>query len=300
MNILILGSEGFIGKHLVAYYLSEGKKVTGADILQANTLNYNYFRISRLSPEFDELLQSSEFDICINAAGNGNVSYSIVHPISDFEANCLDVIKFLDSIRRFAPKCKYLHISSAAVYGNPEILPISEVSLLKPLSPYGWHKWSSELICREYNRVYNIETAIVRPFSVYGPGLKKQLFWDTYQKFLKNIQQIEMWGTGNETRDFIYIDDLLNAIDLIIKNGIMRGCIYNLGSGEETTVKFATEALISNLSSNTIITFNNNVREGDPLNWRADISALLELGYKKQVPIEKGIEQVAIWLKNLN
>lgn len=300
MKILVLGSEGFIGKHLVSYYLKKGLSVVGADILQTSTLAYKYFKISRLSPEFEELLQSELFDVCINAAGNGNVSYSMQHPVADFEANSLDVIKFLDGIRRYLPNCKYLHISSAAVYGNPNNIPISEDSNLLPLSPYGWHKWISELICKEYNSVYGIDIAIIRPFSVYGPGLQKQLLWDTYNKILLNSETIEMWGTGNETRDFIYIDDLICGIDLIITRGEMNGNVYNFGSGEEISIKLVTELLVSNLSPSTKIIFNNKIRVGDPRNWKADIDAIKKLGYSPSTSIEEGIKQVAKWLKNLN
>jgi len=96
---------------------------------------------------------------------------------------------------KFNNKCKYLHISSAAVYGNPKQLPVKETDNCQPLSPYGWHKWMSELICQEYFRLYNIRSLIVRPFSVYGPGLRKQLFWDLYGKaFGKNSSRFIRYG----------------------------------------------------------------------------------------------------------
>src|SRR5687768_5375255 len=122
LNILVLGSEGFIGKHLVQHFISEGENVFGCDLFETSTQAYHYIKVSRLSPEWEELISSNRFDACINAAGSGNVSYSMTHPVADFEANTLDVIRILDALRRSNASCRYLHTSSAAVYGNPKKL----------------------------------------------------------------------------------------------------------------------------------------------------------------------------------
>ena len=134
MNVLILGSQGFIGNSLVKHCLAKGYKVTGCDLVEINVLDYNYHKVSVLSSDFDALFGEEKFDVCINASGSGNVSYSMLHPLSDFEYNAAAVVKVLDCIRKYQPSCKYLHISSAAVYGNPKKLPILETDLAEPLS----------------------------------------------------------------------------------------------------------------------------------------------------------------------
>lgn len=300
MKILILGSEGFIGKHLVEFYLTTSHQVVGCDLYEQPSKNYEYHKISRLSPELDLLFGKQNIDICINAAGSGNVSYSMTHPLIDFEANSLDVIKVLESIRLNAPNCKYLHISSAAVYGSPSKLPIAETDVNHPLSPYGWHKLIAENICIEYHQIYNIKTAIVRPFSVFGPGLKKQLFWDLHQKYKTQPKPIEIWGTGQESRDFIYISDVVNSFNLIINKSNFNGDIYNVASGKEFYIADICKLYFALLDKNTSFIFNQKTREGDPINWRANIDKIKEIGFIPKINIEDGLKNYIEWIKREN
>jgi dTDP-glucose 4,6-dehydratase/UDP-glucose 4-epimerase len=254
-----------------------------------------------LSPDYDELLASVQFDVCINAAGSSSVPYSTTHPISDFEANTLDTIRILDGIKRHQPTCRYLHISSAAVYGNPSESPTSEDSRLQPVSPYGWHKLMAEHLCAEYANLFNVKVAVVRPFSVFGVGLEKQLFWDLYTKSkVAKAGTLKLWGSGEETRDFIYIDDLVRALDVVVRHGSFNAHVYNIASGRETTIKYAAESLLKLLNPSIRPVFTQESRKGDPVNWRANISRIQNLGFQPLVPFESGIDKLAIWLKSLN
>jgi UDP-glucose 4-epimerase len=301
MIVLVLGSEGFIGNSLVSHFVKIGYSVMGCDLFETSTRGgYKYFKVSRLSPEWEDVFSTQKFDYCINAAGSGNVPYSMTHPFADFEANTLDTIRILDAIRRHNPACRYLHISSAAVYGNPDKLPIKEDAALHPLSPYGWHKLMSEKICVEYHSIYGIATAMTRPFSVYGPGLRKQLFWDLFQKCINNDGQVELWGTGKESRDFIYIDDLVESFHLILEKAPMQGEIYNIASGIETTIGKIVEIFLANLDNPPVVRFNNQVRQGDPLNWRADITPLQQIGFKNNTDLSTGVAKVIQWMKQLH
>ena len=298
-QVIILGSEGFIGSNLVQHFVSRGYETAGCDLYEGIVRGYTYFKVSRLSPEWDEVFSGKQYDYCINAAGSGNVPYSMTHPFIDFESNTLDTLRVLDAIRRFNPGCRYIHISSAAVYGNPDKLPVTEDAPKQPLSPYGWHKLMAEQICGEYSTVYGLATAIVRPFSVYGPGLKKQIFWDVFQKIKTNPSAIELWGTGGETRDFVYITDLANCIEIVARQASMKGEVYNIASGTETKIKEAVEIFISCLQTATIPTFNNHVREGDPLQWRADITKVKNMGFVAETTLAKGLMQFSGWLKTI-
>lgn len=300
MNILILGSEGFIGKHLVEFYLNTSHQVIGCDLYEQPSKNYEYQKISRLSPELEGLFALKNFDVCINAAGSGNVSYSMTHPLIDFEANSLDVIKILEAIRMHAPTCKYLHVSSAAVYGSPDKLPISETNGKNPLSPYGWHKLIAENICNEYHQTYNIKIAIARPFSVFGPGLKKQLFWDLLQKYKKEKKPIEIWGTGLESRDFIYINDVIDSLNLIINKSSFSADVYNIASGKEFFIKDICELYFSIFDEKPTYFFNQKTRKGDPINWRANIDKINAFGFIPKVSIEEGLKNYIKWIKNEN
>jgi len=299
LKILILGSEGFIGSNLTHFYCQKSYEVYGADVLEhPGFIKYKYIKVSRHSAALDDLFRQFTFDICINAAGSGNVTYSVVYPLIDFEANVLDVMIILDSIRKYQPKCKYLHISSAAVYGNPTKLPINETDNLKPVSPYGFHKMMSENICREYHQLYDLPIVILRPFSVYGPGLKKQLFWDICKK-LNDTQNrsISLYGTGRESRDFIYIDDLVLLIDTIVNNALFSNDIYNAASGIETTIAEIAQEIMDILPG-TEISFSGQIREGDPINWRADVEKISLLGFKSGIPFKAGLQKYLTWFNS--
>jgi UDP-glucose 4-epimerase len=296
-TILILGSEGFIGSHLTDYFLRSDLSVVGCDLFETSSVGgYLYNKISRLSPEWETVFSLHQPDVCINAAGSGNVPYSIEHPVQDFEANTLDTIRLLDSIRRIRPECRYLHISSAAVYGNPDKLPLSENQHCQPVSPYGYHKWMSELICREYYSIFNIPVAVIRPFSVYGPRLRKQLMWDICSK-LKNADTIELFGTGNESRDFIHIKDLAALVYHIVLSCGFECDIFNAASGKETPIKEIAGIFEEYHQGKKKIRFSGEVRKGDPLNWRAEISRSGALGFAPSVDLRSGLYEYIGWFE---
>ena len=293
MKILIIGAKGFIGSHLLRYF-STSNEVWGADVYDNS--EKSYFKLDMQNTNFEIIFEKMEFDVCINASGNGSVPISLNKPVFDYELNVTNTIKILDAIRVHSPSCKFINMSSAAVYGNPISLPIVETMELKPLSPYGWHKLYAEQLCKEYYYLYNIQTINLRLFSVYGENLRKQLFWDTYQKTLRS-QDIELFGTGDETRDFIYVNDLLEAIDCIINRGLFNGEAVNIASGEETTIKDATQKFCEFINPAIKISFNKIVKPGDPLNWRADINMLKSFGFQSKVEMEVGLENTVRWLK---
>jgi UDP-glucose 4-epimerase len=298
-NILILGAQGFIGSHLCEYFIQSGYNVTGCDVVEASPADYTYHKVSVLSSDFDLLFKTTQFDICINASGSGNVAFSLTYPQSDFDNNTLTVSKILGAIQNYQPACRLLHISSAAVYGNPQTLPIDELATISPVSPYGFHKHMSEILCREYALIYNVPVIIVRPFSVYGIGLRKQLLWDICKK-LSNADSIHLFGTGNETRDFIHINDMVKAIALIVQKAPFDGSVFNLASGVQTTIGQVAAIFEKYFPGNKTIRFSGNDKKGDPVNWLADITKMKTLGFIQQQNMEDNIRKYIDWyLKNV-
>lgn len=295
MEILILGSEGFIGSHAVRYFKSKGHKVYRADIVLMQAKDY--FLINPERSDFSAIFLQNKFEVCINATGAANVQLSFEHPSLDYTLNTANVHALLDTIRLHNPTCKFINLSSAAVYGNPASLPIAESAGLNPLSPYGYHKLYSEQICKEFYTFFQVPTISVRIFSAYGEGLQKQIFWDLYRKIDAASDTIEMFGTGNESRDFIYIADLVSAIDHIIQNAAFDGSAINVASGVESTIRQAVDHFIRFFDKKISVRFAGTAKIGDPLNWRADISRLKTLGFENKVPLEKGIENYCKWVQ---
>lgn len=293
MKILVIGSEGFIGQNC-CHYFSANHFVFQCDIIQK--VSSNYFFLTDFATDISLIIKYCKPDICINASGSANVSFSITHPEKDFELNVTNVQHILDAIRLNAPRCKFINFSSAAIYGNPKSLPIKESDQPNPLSPYGNNKLASEHLLLKYFNTHAISCCSVRIFSVYGIGQKKLLFWDLFQK-MRQGNTIEMHGTGNESRDFIYIEDLSSALDLIIHHAKFNGNAINIANGEEIAIKKATDVFLKQFNWSGSVSFIKDIQQGYPLNWQADISTLKNLGFKPKHTLEDGLIKYSKWLK---
>lgn len=296
-KILIIGRSGFIGNHCFNYFKNLGYDVYSTSI-SLESKDSKSFLLDKQDLCFDNIFKL-QFDICINCSGMAIVSDSFNDPTKDFQLNTINVFKILDSIRKFSPQCKFINLSSAAVYGNPSEIPIKESSIFNAISPYGYHKIYSELICEEFNKIFNINTCSLRIFSAYGNGLKKQLLWDVYNKLTDKTSNIaSFFGTGNETRDYIHISDILTAIHLIVLHAPFNGEYYNLANGTQISVKSIILIFIEYLKSNKEIKYLGIEKKGDPINWEADITQLKKLGYIQKMSINDGIKQYIEWARS--
>jgi len=294
MKVLIIGSKGFIGSHCVQYFRNNGNIVHECDVAVDYTAE-NYIQVDATNADYSEIFRMNDFDCCINCSGAASVPQSIENPYRDFVLNTANVVAILDSIRKYSPYCKFLNLSTAAVYGNPGTLPINEKQKLNPISPYGIHKKHAEELCTMYADSFGLRTCSARIFSAYGPGLKKQLFWDVAKK-CKEKGEVVFFGTGNESRDFIYIDDLIFAFECIVRNSAFTGECVNVANGEEIMIKNAIGIFLKILKWEGEYSFSGEGRRGDPVNWKADISMLRSFGYNSRVTIEKGLAEYNKWL----
>jgi UDP-glucose 4-epimerase len=298
MKIIIIGSKGFIGSNSVIFFEKKNYEVWKCGVSEGNE-ETNYFQVNRNSPDYQQIFRSQSFDICINASGSPGVSFSNEYPLDDFRMNVNNVYLLLNAIQLFNPNCKFINLSSAAVYGNASALPITESSNLLPLSPYGLHKMLTEQIVSHFHFFFKLKACSLRIFSAYGPSLNKQLFWDIYQKANTSVDnKVHLFGSGQETRDFIFIKDILIALDLIIQqdDSAFNGEIYNLASGIETTVSYAASLFLKMINKNMSLEFNGVQKNGDPLNWRADMTKLSKLNFKITTSLEEGLQEYYKWM----
>ena len=296
MKILIIGSKGFIGSHCVSHFEKQ-HDVWQCDVV-VDYVNKKYFLLDTTNASYDEVFENQNFDFCINCSGAASVPDSMKNPQRDFSLNVANVFKQLDAIRKHNPKCKYINLSSAAVYGNPNYLPIDEEHPLAPISPYGDHKKMAEEICQEFYDKYDIGSCSLRVFSAYGPGLQKQLFWDLYTKALNRIE-VQLYGTGNESRDFIFISDLVVAIDLVMQKSEFKHDIINIANGTEIKIGDAVRDFYQILNPKVKVIFGGEERPGDPINWVANIEKLKKMGYSNSVSMLEGLENYIQWVKEV-
>ncbi|MCG2613979.1 NAD-dependent epimerase/dehydratase family protein [Terrimonas sp. NA20] len=297
MKILIIGSKGFIGSHAVNYFSQKPDvECWGCDVVTDYT-DKRYILIDSTNSDFNAAFEKIDFDFCINCSGAASVPDSLVNPLRDFSLNTYNVGRILEAIRRHRPECRLINLSSAAVYGNPLSIPVSENAPCSPVSPYGLHKQMAESLCSEYAVFFGVKVCSLRIFSAYGPGLKKQLLWDIYQKSKAGV--VNLSGTGQETRDFIFVDDIIRCLDIVLEKGDFNASVYNIANGEEVSISRLANLLAKELGFSGELVFSGVNRAGDPLKWRADISRISSLGYTQATSITSGVAKYVSWIKSI-
>jgi len=230
-------------------------------------------------------------DYVVHCAGAASVGASIANPSHDHASNVALTRKLYACIAAASPRTRVLFMSSAAVYGQPEQLPINESTQCKPMSPYGLHKLECEEIGLWFRENDGMRITNLRIFSAYGPGLKKQVLWDTYQKSLKG-DCVELGGDGTETRDFVYIRDLTNLVTKIVKNSNWNENLINVASGETVTIRALAEMFLSELGYRGQLRFSGTIPIGSPRFWTADNSKILGLA------LEDGLREYVRWIRD--
>ena len=303
-KILITGAAGFIGRYAAKEFAQFGYRTIGVDWNQATDSFckvwniHEYKSIHLNSDTVDDAIVSYQPDFIIHCAGSASVPFSNTNPKEDFNSSVLLLMNVLDSIRRHQLKCRLIFLSSAAVYGNPQHLPISESHPLNPISPYGYHKMLCETLLQEFSQLYGLESCAVRIFSAYGNGLKRQVVWDISQKAL-NGTKIELMGTGQESRDFIHVTDIALALRIITENADFKAEAYNIASGQNIKIQDLVENILKALKLKRQIRFSGVVRQGDPITYRADINSLSSLGFRQKISFEQGIRDFANYVAEI-
>lgn len=278
-RIVVTGAGGFIGQRAVESLAASGAIVTALARTETPVADWPAHIAAALP------------DVLIHCAGAASVGTSMSDPATDYAAGPALLFDVLNAVRIHAPHCRVLFCSSAAVYGDPATLPIDETQPLAPLSPYGFHKWQSEVLLREFSAIYGIPTAALRIFSAYGPGLKRQVIWDICRKVVSGAP-LALHGTGRESRDFVHVDDVVQAIRIVAASARMAGEAYNVAAGRETCIADLA-AIITHLDgSNTAITFDGAETPGNPVRWHANVSRLSALGFKPTISLEDGLRSV--------
>lgn len=297
---LITGVTGFLGRYTARHFVKEGWTVFGTGTRTPENapqeLLSGYEPLVMPSPAVEAMLARVKPDVCVHCAGRASVALSLEDPEADFRTGVVATFELLNALRRQAPACRFIFVSSAAVYGNPVVLPVGESARLSPISPYGFHKALSEALCAEFFKVYRQPAAIARIFSAYGPGLRRQVVWDICRKVLSG-GEVKLRGTGRESRDFIHGQDIARAFYLIATAGRCESEQYNVACGVETSISELAQLVLRQAGREARIEFDGHASAGDPLNWRADITRLAALGFRPQVALEDGVAQMVHWVR---
>lgn len=304
--VWITGALGFIGRHLAKTIAAAGGDVSGIGhghwpAQQARNCGVTSWLNSDLTFNNLEVLQreAGRPQLIYHLAGGASVGASLENPRNDFSKTVDATSELLDWIRLKSPTTRLLAVSSAAVYGSSHVGPIRESEAARPYSPYGYHKYLMEELCRSYAKHYGINVVIVRLFSVFGPQLRKQLLWDICCKFQKATGSIVLGGTGGELRDWTDVRDVVRVLQLFSTRADDNAPTYNFGNGVGTSVKdvaiIAAEAWSELCDESNRIEFNGKARPGDPFSLVADVGRIHEIGVQTSISVNVGIQDYVRW-----
>ena len=302
---LVTGAHGFIGRHVCRALAALGVTVRGVGHGAWSADQASGWGISRwLESDIDfrslSYIQDHDVpDAVIHCAGSGSVSDSYSAPYDDYQRSVSTVAALLEHVRTVGTgKTRVVVVSSAAVYGDQGDADLVETSACSPISPYGVHKRAAEELCISYSRFFDLNVSIVRLFSVYGEGLRKQLLWDAALKFSRG--EPEFFGTGHELRDWIHVDDASRLLCAAALEPQAKLEIFN-GAGAKATTTHVLTRLSSALGSRLPPRFSGETHTGNPRRLTADGShAQRQLAWTPLVSLDSGLARYGTWFKTLD
>ena len=282
MVAVVTGHRGFLGGYASAALEAAEWTVVGAGRPE----------MTIPSAAFDALLEDVRPRLVVHCAGPASVPASVADPDADRRGAVEVTQALVDRLARLEPPPRLLLVSSAAVYGEPQRLPVDERTPPAPISPYGRHRHE----CERLVRGGGIPVAIARVFSAYGEGLRRQVLWDIARQALVR-DRVDLLGTGAETRDFVHGADVGRALAAVASAAAFEGEAYNVASGVETSIRELAELLLDAFGVHAEIEFSGAGRRGDPTRWLADIGAIRALGFEPCLPLREGVARYAAWLR---
>jgi UDP-glucose 4-epimerase len=286
-NILITGINGFIGDNLNEHFKKNNKiyGVTREKSIKIRDKKIILSHVNKLS--LGKIPISPDY--IFHCAGGSSVTKSLKDPKKDYQDTVKATKCILDFYKNKIKKKPIIYFfSSAAVYGNTK-------NRLKPISPYGKNKLIAENLCLRYSKKYDYKVVILRLYSVYGNGLKKQLFWDICNKIKINNNN-NYFGSGNEKRSWVNIKDLISAINLLLK--VKKKIIkIDIGSLNPIKNKKIINIFYKYFKIGLKPKFDNVVRKGDPKNQISKNKQIKNIGWKPKIKIDSGIKSYANWFK---
>lgn len=314
-SVLVTGGAGFIGLHLVKRLLSLGVDVIVFDVLENSARRKMLESIAKddLSgkltvvrgdvlageKQLSKALASAE--AVVHLAALVDVSASMKAPEAVDRVNALGTLLVLKACVDAGTK-RFVYASSCAVYGEAQYLPIDEEHPLNPLSSYGVSKLVGERYCQIFQDIYGVEAVVLRLFNVYGPGQGVGGYANVISSFVERMvrdEPVVIYGDGLQTRDFVYVDDVVEALVRVLSSDRAIGEVLNVGTGVRTAIEDLARAIGKLLGKEEVRALHAPPRPGEIRHSQANIEKALRLiGYKPAYTLERGLPQTVSWLVN--
>lgn len=303
MKILVTGGAGFIGSNIVDKLIEQGHQVVVVDDLSSGKKEYinskaKFYQINIQAKELEQIFAKEKPEIVNHHAAHINVRESVKDPIFDAQANILGTLNLLENCRKYKVKKFIFASTGGALYGDTDIIPTPENHPTKPISPYGVTKLCAEGYLYYYQQVHNLDYVILRYANVYGP--RQDPYGEAgvvaifIQKLLANEQPI-INGDGKQTRDFVFVSDVVDSNVLALTSRASE--IYNVGTGRETSV----DELFHKLTKITGI--SKTEKHGPPIPGEQRRSCLSylkikkRLGWEPKTSLGQGLKKTVEWFK---
>jgi UDP-glucose 4-epimerase len=306
-HYLVTGGAGFIGSHLARRLVADGAMVRIVDNL--STGNLARLEDVNSSIEFiegdladegfgDQVLQG--IDYVFHQAAVPSVQRSVLDPLTTNRANVTATLNLLESCRRVKVR-RFVYAASSSAYGDTEVLPKRETMAPNPLSPYALQKWVGEHYCKLYYDLYGLETVSLRYFNVFGPSQDPDSQYSAViPKFIRAMlanEPVTVYGDGEQSRDFTYVDNVVEANLLAMRANGAVGKVFNIGCGEQITLNRLIRVLEKILSTRAIVNYTDP-KVGDVRHSVADVGlARRVLGYQHNISFEMGLRKTVEWMK---
>jgi UDP-glucose 4-epimerase len=301
---LVTGGAGFIGSHVVDVLLREGNQVRVLDNLSIGRKE-NLARAVELVEsdvrDLKSLLSAAKgVDCIIHEAAVSSISLSVKEPVLSNEVNVTGTLNVLIAAKE-ARVGRVVFASSSAVYGEGETLPKSEKMTCRPVSPYGVQKLCGEFYCKVFSRNFGIEAVCLRYFNVFGPrqvtgAQHSAVIPDFILKMLRGESPV-IFGDGQQTRDFVYIENVARSTVDASKASEVSGRVFNIGGGRGVSLNKLV-SVINNLLGTRIKPFYGSPRQGEIQYSQADIKlARKRLGYRVRISFEEGLAKTVQHLR---
>ena len=303
MKVLVTGGAGFIGSHLVDRLVQEGHEVVVVDNLSTGKRrNLNraarFFKLDIQSWRLERVFRNERPNIVMHLAAQMDVRKSVEDPIFDAQVNVLGMLNVLQQAIKHGVRKLVFSSSGGAIYGEQEIYPAPESHVTRPLSPYGISKLCGEQYLSYYQRVSGLQIVSLRYANVYGPRQDPDgeagVVAIFIQKLLNNEQAI-VNGNGRQTRDFVYVEDVVEA-NLAVMGQETQGT-YNVGTGEETSINDLLRILVAHTNS-TCKELHGPAKSGEQIRSVIDSSKLRqELSWEPRVELSEGLKRTVEYFR---
>ena len=299
LEVVVTGGAGFIGSHLCRTLVENSAKVTVFDNLSSGKIDnikdiktkLKFVQGDIRDPE--KLIEATKnCKVIFHLAAQSSVPFSMENPKEDCEINVVGTVNVLEAARK--ARARVVFASSSAAYGNPKIKPTPETYPTHPIAFYGLTKLLGEKYCRFYNENYGLEVVMLRIFNVYGPNCHGAIY-DFLNKLRSNPDKLEVLGTGMQSRDFIYVSDMVNFLLKAATSPTAVGEVFNVGTGITTTVSELAKIIVSLLGLMGVDIYfkGGQAWEGDMDITLADNNkAVNMLKWKPQVSLEEGLQKI--------